>query len=573
MHSASGIEDLIDVEELANETYSLEVSKEKARYILNKIDEEDVNFKTTFKDNIWTFSCNTRIGRTHSINFNDLELISKKHKGIKILELVKCWCAELLDSYVPSTVTQKTNQLISSIYKTDFFSEEKLDDFINYLSEEVFVFSNVSVMEYVNNSKSNLKNAHKVLSIINSVVSFINYLDLSGHESYVRELVNLRRKIPRDVNNRLLPKSKDVLTLNNCIEHYFENGFSCEKVIHFSPILIWWKLTNIIPMRISEFCNISRDCLDEENCTITLPRIKNTNSKRNLQKISTIAINKEMFDLINEYIITTDSYGRSDTLISWKAINETGSNISSAYRDYWFSKKAPEFIHSSSFHNLLKSFYKNIVTKYYHKDYEREVNPNDTRHFAFCSLMLQGISPVEIARLGGHSTIEAQYHYSNHTEYFIDIEVKKLMESYRIKNGQLSNSTISGLEFSRKDVESKSFNYPKSSTRLKMNIGYCTDELQICESEDCMLCSKWWISPEELVDNLHLIEEKINSRKQKITELSAFLKTLNENITTTMFKEGLMKEELEAFETSANEIKSHIEAIARFKEIEGDVYE
>ncbi len=33
---------------------------------------------------------------------------------------------------------------------------------------------------------------------------------------------------------------------------------------------------------------------------------------------------------------------------------------------------------------------------------EYQLRPNDSRHIAFISLMMQGYSPIEIARLGGH---------------------------------------------------------------------------------------------------------------------------------------------------------------------------
>jgi len=206
-------------------------------------------------------------------------------------------------------------------------------------------------------------------------------------------------------------------------------------------------------------------------------------------------------------------------------------------------------------------FYKEVVYGEFEKTVIREVRPNDTRHFAFCSLLMQGISPIEIARLGGHSTIEAQYHYSNHTEYFIDIEVKKIIDGFIRQDGKLRGA-FEGHEISFEDIERNSFKFPLNNTRLPMEIGYCTDELQRCESEECMLCRHWWIHPLELVDSKSEIEEKITKRKQKIIEIGNFLKNINDNFKATMVSDvdpGVFT----TLETNAASVQEHLVEIAR----------
>ncbi|BCD15390.1 hypothetical protein [Bacillus cereus] len=78
---------------------------------------------------------------------------------------------------------------------------------------------------------------------------------------------------------------------------------------------------------------------------------------------------------------------------------------------------------------MIEIFYRAIERVYDFKvEQEYQLRPNDTRHLAFMSLMMQGYSPVEIARLGGHKTIQTQVHYSSHKEYWVDSEVFKLMK-------------------------------------------------------------------------------------------------------------------------------------------------
>jgi hypothetical protein len=236
-------------------------------------------------------------------------------------------------------------------------------------------------------------------------------------------------------------------------------------------------------------------------------------------------------------------------------------------------KKDPEYFNRFVFGTLLNRFYREIVNGEFNKSVKREVRPNDTRHFAFCFLLMQGISPIEIARLGGHSTIEAQYHYSNHTEYFIDVEIKKLIDGFKRKDGELKGTTFEGHEITFEDIEERSLQFPSkdNKTRLQMEIGFCTDELQRCESEECMLCKHWWIHPEKLVEVKPLVKKKILERKQKIIEMGNFLKNLNESLTTEMIKQNeVHPNTFTKMKTEAVSIQEHLEEIARLEILKGD---
>jgi len=179
---------------------------------------------------------------------------------------------------------------------------------------------------------------------------------------------------------------------------------------------------------------------------------------------------------------------------------------------------------------------------------------------------MQGISPIEIARLGGHSTIEAQYHYSNHTEYFIDIEVDKLIKGFKREGEELKGTTLQGNEISYEKIEKRSYQFPSNNTRLPMKIGFCTDELQRCESEECMLCKHWWIHPEDLVKVKPIIEEKIRDRRQRIIEMGFFLKNLNESFTTEMLKRNeVHPNTFTKMRIEALSIQEHLEEIARLE--------
>jgi hypothetical protein len=319
-------------------------------------------------------------------------------------------------------------------------------------------------------------------------------------------------------------------------------------------------------MRISEFCNIKRECIFPSNGSyfIILPRNKQPASHRRVQVVDTLEVTKDIYYLIYNYIQVTNPYGKSETLISYKSLISNDIE-SGAFR---VTKKDKNNFHKDIFRQLLKRFYNEIVYGVYKKSVERKVRPNDTRHFAFCSLMMQGISPLEIARLGGHSSIESQYHYSNHTEYFIDVEVDKLTNALKNVDGTIRGTTFENGEISFADIEKRSYTFPQNDVRLPMQVGFCTDEMQGCVSEECMLCPHWWIHPNKLVEIKPIIEKKIFERRQKIIEIGDFLKKLNESFTATK-EADVHPNVFTKMKTDGASIQEHLEQIARLEMLKG----
>src|SRR5699024_6245392 len=65
--------------------------------------------------------------------------------------------------------------------------------------------------------------------------------------------------------NRNLPDFGDVMIFDEIVNDYFQNR-PVKETLEFLPIMIWWLLTNIIPMRPSEFLSLKKECLEfDEN--------------------------------------------------------------------------------------------------------------------------------------------------------------------------------------------------------------------------------------------------------------------------------------------------------------------
>lgn len=576
--SIENFSELIDLDELAEEKFNLEESVIKANALLTIIREEDPIFNGEFEDDIWYFE--NHLFKTKVIfNFTEMKNTHrfKNYWDSASVILIKCWVVELLGSYYPTGVNRNLTVLLKAIEQTEFFNPNKANSFVESLRNyspavqkclEEKDKEDKTREELLYELKKERSGLQPVIEMINVILNFLTFSEIESFEVYHKPLMTIRKGIPYEVFARQLPSGKDVLKLDYCINQYFKFGIRNPSKLLFAPILLWWKITNIIPMRISEFCLIERTCITERNGSyyIALPRKKQPASKRKVQVIDTLEITKDIFELIKEYIEHTNQYGESETLVSYRAIlaltERKPKTIPSGKTNYFVRY---------NFRNLLRRFYREVVYGEFGKTVIREVKPNDTRHFAFCSLLMQGISPIEIARLGGHSTIEAQYHYSNHTEYFIDVEVKKLIDGFVRQNGELRGA-FEGHEITFEDIEQNSFRFPSNNTRLPMEVGYCTDELQRCESEECMLCMHWWIHPIELVDSKSIIEEKITKGKQKIIELGNFLKNINENFKATMVSD-VDPSVFTALETNAASVQEHLVEIARLTMLIGDDFD
>ena len=171
---------------------------------------------------------------------------------------------------------------------------------------------------------------------------------------------------------------------------------------------------------------------DEDRYWMIVPRRKNLSSRPGkLAVTDTIQVNREVFELIEDYKRLTLAYAtESSYLISYKA-----------YRKYVKLKSKEitrEKIGASQFINMIDRFYDEIVTAKY-GDLER-IKPGDTRHFAFCNMMLQGFNMLTIARMGGHSQLETQLHYHKHLDHFAQSFVHHAAQMLRMKRVNLWRS-------------------------------------------------------------------------------------------------------------------------------------
>jgi hypothetical protein len=330
--------------------------------------------------------------------------------------------------------------------------------------------------------------------------------------------------------------------------------------------MIWWMLTNIIPMRASEFCLIQRDCLVPKDGA-TYIRLPRTKKSKGIQVYDKVKVTSKILEIITEYLSLSEQFGETKTLISYRAILGAQKSID----NYWvfreLQKKNADFFTLNILKNLIPRFYTEILPLYeVYIERDKWVRPNDTRHIAFISLMMQGVSPIEIARLGGHSTVEAQYHYSNHVEYWIDSEVDKLMKKYAHFRSEDEHSDEA---FIPKEVTLRAFQPGTTNAELPLKLGHCSDHDQRCETDNmdisgCIFeCSHWRIHPVEFIEQKQSIKALASSRKNRIHELYAFMNSLHEKILKSELtrKNPISHTQLK---TTSNQIHHEVASLARF---------
>ncbi|QSB10117.1 site-specific integrase [Lysinibacillus fusiformis] len=485
---------------------------EEQKEIFESLESAEKIINSEFENDVWVCPVgHLYMGYYLNFDFSLTEDISVGKIKNEILKYkMKFWVCDLLVNLSLSEAITIFRNFKQALYMTDGFKENKVRAYIKYIE-----FSGIT-------SGAKWKKIH-------STLSFLVFSNLNIDHEIVKLLSNYKKRIRIKASIRKLPPSKYLLMFKFYLDKFFEeesvknqqHSTITKSYILFYPILIWWNLTSIIPVRPSEFCSLSRDCLKQtdEKYFIKINRIKHRENK--VQNHQEISISKDLYELINNYIQITNQFGNTKTLISYWSI---------IWADpiYFRKKKSyKEYFNLHNLRNLINRFYNEIINTRYEDNIENEnrVRPNDTRHLSFISLMLQGVSPVEIARLGGHSTIESQYHYSSHVEYWIDSEVFKLVNNlnYSLQNQETYEITPSLIK--NKVTTTKKEDWDNLSVP-----GYCIDVNKRCQTENCMLCDYWRIPINELEDNSNIFEEISKDKKEKIHEIVFFIMELHRQI-------------------------------------------
>lgn len=374
------------------------------------------------------------------------------------------------------------------------------------------------------------ENIEKYKNLGYSMVSVTsNFIDFYRTDNY-QEILNICSSMPRRTRkNRDLPNFQDVLELDDIINHYFKNN-SLEETISYMPILVWWLLTNILPMRPSELLKLKKDCLSynenkNELYTISVPRIKNKSAAISFSiRYDSVVIDPKTYQLLVEARDKVNMYF--------------------PYSEYFFPsemfslnykvkrKKQNPIMNLRNFNDLKDRFYKIIVEEKYGRYNLERVKAGDTRHFAIINMCLQGFSMHNIATLAGHNELKITQGYFSHAKHFA--------QSYVYRLAQLKIEPEVGYRMDNSIIGWKKYIVHKSSIEKekinemhvgRVQYGLCSELKENFPNtciEFCEFCPKYIFLPSinEKDDAIRWLSSHSEDLQQRIEESISLLESL-----------------------------------------------
>lgn len=427
--------------------------------------DDSIIINDSFQDDQWLCK-NIGTHRKVTIDFKYF----KKYKDFLIP--IKTFAVYLLKQNIAKTVQSIIGDIKVGINETDMFSLDKISWFEEYLES--------------------LDSDNKRYSYARNTVRFLSFLNYDDYEEYVDVLSKFERP---EVKTRSLVNFSDLVFFGEVMNSFELNSTEKEKMSYF-PILLWWRLTNIIPMRPSEFVEIITDCLKitRGKHFITIPRKKlETKDYGSLEIEDTLPISEYIYNLVHEAQQIKRKLGdTSEYLFSKKFISSFGK-IKHRQLDHWTSE--------TQLNVMLNKFYDEIVIKQYNANPNIErIKPGDTRHYAFINMRLQGFNPLTIARVGGHSRLKTQQHYYSHLNEYADSYVYTLTKLRFLRS---FNSTGTIIETNQSAVIQKGRKYTKENYEYYHDLepfGACTFDLfnKGCNNGgDCRGCSYFHLDIEQ----------------------------------------------------------------------------
>ncbi|MEK3794746.1 hypothetical protein MKX42_23680 [Paenibacillus sp. FSL R7-0204] len=403
----------------------------------------------------------------------DLEVYKELNLVLRIYAI-----ARIINKISPATVALEQRYLKRIIMKTNGFkNSEPLKAILNSVSKP------------------------EASRIARSLKVFLSFYPLSDNQHQYNEIIESTPSYSHE--NRSLPDFQDVLFFDNCIDDYFFNSDNIDTR-RYLPILLWWRLTNTLPMRISAFLLLDFDCIKK--------------TEDNLYWLKTKRIKEEMISLESVEGDEIQGYPDETYQIDARTYNLildfknliSFLNIESKYLfsiEFYLKivkpnsrvnpEKAPR-MDRSFFNPLLQKFQTEIIKERYGHEYNTALRPGDTRHLAIINLFLQGFNPLSIARMAGHKSIMAQEGYYNHAQHYTDsfiyhLASKKFEDHLKQKSGHgiIGNARTA---YDKGRVVSE-----MSVVDLKqVDYGYCgdnSDQFPNNCAEDCRYCSFYIFKP------------------------------------------------------------------------------
>lgn len=462
-----------------------------------------------------------KLGRiSDSCNFNDImwgfldkhgsvNNISFRVNKLKLNDVLKCLAIVLIErGLTVTTIASQFTLLQKILIKTACFSKNKIDEFENFIYEST----------------------DSTICRISSIVpSFLSYYPIDNIDDYEYALDGLSWDI---AGTRKLPNYKSILTFDHIINEIILKNNVEKETLKYYPLFLWWKITSIIPMRPSEFLELEFNCCwKDENGRywIKIPRnkVKQNSSISQIEKADVLETTQDIYDFISHYKSLLKPDLCSSYLISWKAYNQFTSIPSTSF----ILKKNPEIMRLGSICLLFEDFYKTQIAD----DNIIPLKPGDSRHLAFCNMILQGFNPIAIARMGGHTHLISQTHYYEHLDTYAESYIFTMSDKLRIINHLKTKNASGKYEAIKRSRLLGTYTASEIDSFLEIEKGYCTIKQMGCEEfSNCVV--NCWSCAYHILDTTRYpeVQKELHATSDKlghvIKEQVDLLKSIGKNM-------------------------------------------
>lgn len=495
---------------------------------------------------------------------------------------IRIFIVESMKTYVFRTYYSVMRVLYKNLNLTNFFALDKFDDMEKYYDK--------------------LKTFHSTTHGLGlEFFSFFYKFDVAYE---YRELIYdlIRSKGIRNV--RTLPHFEDIFDFNDIINDFVHTA-SEEELKRFYPIVLWWKITNIIPLRTTEFLVTKKDCINRINgkCYLDIRRsilkgkgIVQLQKKelKDVYKDETIEITEEIYNLIDSYL----------NCVRNEVCDEDRECLFS-YQFYYKYKTDKAHLNADTsqltyknLYSLLELFFEKIVEKKYNRDvisrYEEvdllgsssnkklvKMQLYDTRHLAIINLIFSGCEAETTKALAGHTMMSTTAGYYDHYEEYVRsyaIAYAKRLKNEKDKDTELFIDTIK----SNADEQEKRLivwdgvinGNRKSNIRYKkVDGGYCTHTLK--SYEQCLkMEGVHKVCPYFQPDNDEILIEEIKKVNHQIRAELDTLKEILESekmISNVSEKRAVVLEKIRRLSNSKAETMSKLSSVELIEANEGQV--
>ncbi len=282
------------------------------------------------------------------------------------------------------------------------------------------------------------------------------FLAFIGGED-AEEYLNVISGVPQicSVKPRNLPCYQSILLFDYIVNDFIQRT-GIEGKARYYPVLIWWKISSVIPLRPSEVYQLPKDCICEKNgeCYIHIERVKNKYKRKQYSNpiVKDFEIGRDVYSMIRDYIDYTDRIvsDKTEYLFSIQTLRKTAGLRPKDDDVERLTHVTMQTIYSHFKKEVIEQEYGYHVVPLGQKKDENdieEVKMGDVRHLAIINLMMMGYNPLYIMELAGHHKLNTQIGYYNHVDTFATAKSHVLKEMIKKAENSLNFEDYGGGDY------------------------------------------------------------------------------------------------------------------------------